>query len=76
MATIYPGNPLNGTYTFTSGGFITPAFTGVDMAAPEPAEKKDHSDGCVCKKCQELFPYAEPNQEDGTLICYACRHGL
>jgi hypothetical protein len=36
-------------------------------------EKKKNSDGCVCKKCKELFPYAEPNQDDGTLICYACR---
>lgn len=26
-----------------------------------------------CNKCGELFPYAEPNQKDGTLICYSCR---
>jgi hypothetical protein len=36
-------------------------------------EKKKDSDGCTCKKCKEFFPYAEPNQEDGTLVCYGCR---
>lgn len=51
-----------------------PQFSGIDLAA-EP-EKKKHSDGCACKKCKEYFPYAEPNQDDGSLICYACRHGL
>lgn len=53
---------------------IVPQFIGIDLAT-EP-EKKKHSDGCACKKCKEYFPYAEPNQDDGSLICYACRHGL
>ena len=35
--------------------------------------KSKKSDGCTCKKCQEFFPYAEPNQKDGTLVCYGCR---
>jgi hypothetical protein len=39
------------------------------------SEKKKDKDGCDCKKCREFYPYAEPNQEDGTLICFACRHG-
>lgn len=30
-------------------------------------------DGCRCTKCGNFYPYAEPNQEDGTLICYSCR---
>lgn len=30
-------------------------------------------DGCQCKKCHNFYPYAEPNQEDGTLVCYSCR---
>lgn len=34
-------------------------------------EKK--SNGCVCLKCNELYPYAEPNQADGTFKCYSCR---
>lgn len=30
-------------------------------------------DGCICIKCKVFVPYAEPNQEDGTMICYSCR---
>jgi translation elongation factor P/translation initiation factor 5A len=30
-------------------------------------------DGMACKVCKEFYPYAEGNQEDGTLICYSCR---
>lgn len=30
-------------------------------------------DGLFCSKCSEFFQMAEPNQEDGTLICYSCR---
>lgn len=41
-------------------------FEFVKEVAPE---KKGYS----CKKCKELFPFAEPNQSDGTLICYSCR---
>lgn len=40
---------------------------------PAAEEKKKDSDGCTCKKCKEYFPYAEPNQEDGSLVCYGCR---
>jgi hypothetical protein len=36
-------------------------------------EKKTNKDGCTCKKCKEHYQYAEPNQDDGTLICYGCR---
>lgn len=41
----------------------------------EPKEKQSSKNGCDCKKCKNYFPYAEPNQEDGTLICWACRNG-
>lgn len=30
-------------------------------------------DGMSCIVCQDFFPMAEPNQENGSLICYACR---
>lgn len=40
---------------------------------PEPPKKK--SEGCACKKCKEFYNFAEPNQDDGTLICWSCRHG-
>lgn len=32
-----------------------------------------NKNGLTCKVCKELYPYAEPNQYDGTLICYSCR---
>lgn len=31
------------------------------------------ADGMSCVKCDEFFDKAEPNQEDGTLVCYLCR---
>ena len=43
--------------------------------AKTSTKKKDDRDGCDCKQCKEFYPYAEPNQEDGTLICYKCRSG-
>ena len=30
--------------------------------------------GCHCSKCNNHFPFAEPNQADGTLICWNCRN--
>jgi hypothetical protein len=30
-------------------------------------------DGLFCAKCHEFFMMSEPNQEDGTLICWSCR---
>lgn len=76
----YPTATVPGqTYTIVvgggggGGGGANP-FIGIDLAVPVE-EKKKKSDGCSCKKCKEFFEYAEPNQEDGTLICWACRHG-
>lgn len=37
----------------------------------EPVMKKN---GLHCKKCKEFFNYAESNQTDGSLICWACRN--
>lgn len=37
-------------------------------------EKPKEEELLHCKKCGEPYPYAKPNQEDGTLICYFCRH--
>jgi hypothetical protein len=31
------------------------------------------TDGTVCVGCKKFYPYAEPNQDDNTLICYSCR---
>lgn len=64
----------NFTITISQGWFsVGPWPTSIAESAKE--QKKDNRDGCSCKKCKEFYPYSEPNQEDGTLICYACRHG-
>lgn len=31
-------------------------------------------DGCACKQCKEFYHMAEPNQKDGTMICWQCRN--
>lgn len=31
-------------------------------------------DGMYCRKCRTWYQYAEPNQNDGTLLCYGCRN--
>lgn len=30
-------------------------------------------DGMNCSNCKDFYQMAEPNQEDGTLICYSCK---
>lgn len=32
-------------------------------------------DGFSCTKCSNFYPYALPNQANGTLICWSCRNG-
>lgn len=32
-----------------------------------------HIGPCVCKKCNSMNVHAEPNQKDGTYVCYECR---
>lgn len=65
---------INYNYTYTIPA-INPSTT-VPLQIDLSTEKKKDSDGCACKKCREFYPYAEANQPDGTLVCYACRHGL
>lgn len=31
------------------------------------------SDGIFCANCQQFFYMAEPNQTDGTFVCFQCR---
>jgi hypothetical protein len=73
-----PAAPVGGWYVFQH---TFPGTIYVDGCAGggavEPAEeKKINKDGCRCKKCKEFYPYAQANQEDGTLICYVCRKGF
>lgn len=35
---------------------------------------KKYVDGMFCRNCRSYFPYAEPNQKDGTMLCYSCRN--
>lgn len=67
--------PIIWTSTLPISNPADPIIIGIDYAV-EPVAKKNNKDGCHCKKCKEYFPYAEPNQDDGSLVCYACRHGL
>lgn len=63
--------PLNGTTVwFTTVGDLG----GFTLTTEEP-KKKEKSSGCSCKKCREFNEYAEPNQDDGTFVCYTCRKG-
>jgi hypothetical protein len=36
-------------------------------------KNKKIPDGMFCRKCQTFQQYAEPNQEDGSFLCYSCR---
>jgi hypothetical protein len=82
--TIGPGNNCNSVpvsiplpagyinpWAITTGGTIPLPFPIVEEGPPVPVAKKE--DGCTCKKCKEFYPYAEPNQKDGSLICFGCR---
>jgi hypothetical protein len=32
-----------------------------------------HPDGMYCVNCGNFYEYAEPNQIDGSMVCYSCR---
>jgi hypothetical protein len=40
----------------------------------ETRRKRKHPDGMVCMKCRTFYEFAEPNQDDGSMICYSCRN--
>lgn len=35
--------------------------------------RQKQPDGMICQKCQVFYEFAEPNQKDGSLVCYSCR---
>lgn len=39
----------------------------------ENRRKRRHPDGMLCQKCKLFYEFAEPNQDDGSMICYSCR---
>lgn len=74
--TIYTTGASGGFITWTSGtGGWSVAYPTIPVDSIPAVAKKENKDGCNCKKCKEFYPYAEPNQDDGTLVCYSCRHG-
>ncbi len=54
------------------GGWIT--YFPTSNSQEIKIEEKENN-GCTCKKCDNFYEFAEPNQEDKTFICWACRHG-
>ena len=64
-------DPATSTWTVVGGS--NPQFIGIDLAT-EP-EKKKHSDGCTCKKCDTFYPYADSPENEKEFTCWACRHG-
>ncbi len=72
-------SPANGQQSF-KWVTIAPAcptqVASININGVKKLDKKtDDRDGCDCKKCGDFYKYAEPNQSDGTLICYKCRMG-
>lgn len=56
------------------GAFPT-ASIPVSTDSSKPTIIKDDRDGCDCKTCKNFFQFAEPNQADGSMICWSCRNG-
>lgn len=67
-------NPNMITYVNVGQGWYTAGGDLTGEATQTVAKKKDKS-GCSCKKCKDFNNFAEPNQDDGTFICWSCRHG-
>lgn len=63
-------------YTYLGPNFIKPSnnYYPEDDQSDYPVIVERPKQGYHCKKCKELFPHSEPNQSDGTLICYSCRN--
>lgn len=69
----------------TSGYFtwvVREGHTNVDLMSLidqlelflDSRRKHKYADGLYCINCGDFSEYAEANQDDGSLICYACRH--
>jgi DNA-directed RNA polymerase subunit RPC12/RpoP len=46
---------------------------GIAIKSPFASSVVMKSSGCACNRCGEFYPWAEPNQENGTLVCWNCR---
>lgn len=46
-----------------------------DKKVDKPNSESIRDDGCVCRKCNEFLPMAEPDDVgDGKTICYMCKN--
>ena len=69
-----------------TGGFFTwviqEGHANIDLLALadrleiflENRRNRRQPDGMLCSKCKSFYDFAEPNQSDGSMICYSCRH--
>lgn len=46
----------------------------VSRTCPVAVQIFNGLDGFPCKKCQNFYPQALANQNDGTMICWSCRN--
>lgn len=46
---------------------------GISLRKNNIIKISHRADGMNCINCDEFYDKAEPNQEDGTLVCYSCR---
>lgn len=50
--------------------FVLSDVKGKEDGPPVERER----DGEVCKRCNDFLPFAEPNQADGSTVCFMCRN--
>ena len=71
-------------YKLHQGGFVSNQTLSNDEEFPEGTIlitdgdaliKNNSSNGCTCQKCGLHNEYAEPNQSDGTFLCFTCKSG-
>lgn len=48
-------------------------YEEVEDLVPPTEKPLKKIDGMKCSHCLEYFHFAEPNQPDGTMICFQCR---
>lgn len=71
---------LSGTSIVTSASLcalkIDKRFLGCPMIYVSQSmvyRIKEVLDGMTCSSCKEFYKYSEPNQENGTMVCWGCR---
>lgn len=50
------------------------AFIGENLQFDFVKDLPKNKDGYICIRCDELYPFSEPNQKNGTFKCYSCRN--